>query len=263
MRIIRRAAALGVIGVMPGVALALADATLTLWRGMTGAWFIDDAVTLGAAAIGTAVATYLSLTGYAMLVGAIARGGRGVPSAVARWAPGSWRRLAAFALGVGMTSGLAGPAFAADAGAGSAGLPGPVVGAAPAAVAVVESGTTAGPGWLGVTSLVGAEASDSASLVAAGWVAAPGVPSTTAAGDLAAAPAPPAPAEQAPSTSYVVTEGDSLWLIAESLLGPQATSGDIAAAWPQLYEANKSAIGADPSLIQPGLELTIPGVLTS
>ena len=270
MRIISRIAALGFMASMPGIAVALAEATLSLWRSMEGAWFVDDAVALAASAVGTAVAAYLSLTGYAMLFGALARGGRGIPASVARWAPGSWRRLAAFALGVGMTSGLAGPALAADAWAGAAELPGPIAGAVPSAVTALAGGTKAGPGWLGIAPaaasehVVTADATESSSLAGAGWVAPPVAAHLDAPTPLPTRhAAPAASASFARAQTYVVQPGDSLWRIAESLLGDEATDGAIAATWPQLYEANESAIGADPSLIQPGLELTVPGALTS
>jgi len=42
-----------------------------------------------------------------------------------------------------------------------------------------------------------------------------------------------------------------------------ATEADIAGAWPELYKANIVAIGDDPSLIHPGLHLTIPTGFTS
>ena len=51
--------------------------------------------------------------------------------------------------------------------------------------------------------------------------------------------------------TYVVKNGDSLSEIAQREMG----DGD---RWKELYEANKAAIGDDPDLIHPGLELTIP-----
>ncbi|MEO5665675.1 MAG: LysM domain-containing protein [Nocardioides sp.] len=73
-----------------------------------------------------------------------------------------------------------------------------------------------------------------------------------------AKPAPePAPAAvRAPAhESIIVRTGDSLWSIASERLGPDAALADIDAAWRELYAANRSAIGADPDLIRPGLDL--------
>ncbi|WP_137991391.1 transglycosylase SLT domain-containing protein [Streptomyces vilmorinianum] len=54
----------------------------------------------------------------------------------------------------------------------------------------------------------------------------------------------------APKT-YTVTRGDSLSLIAHE----QGVRG----GWKALYQANRSAVGDNPSLIHPGLELTLRG----
>jgi len=51
--------------------------------------------------------------------------------------------------------------------------------------------------------------------------------------------------------TYTVKSGDSLSAIAESEMGD-------AKRWPELYEANKDAVGKNPDLIHPGLELKIP-----
>jgi nucleoid-associated protein YgaU len=64
-----------------------------------------------------------------------------------------------------------------------------------------------------------------------------------------------------PSIAYVVQPGDSLWRITEALLGADASAAHIAASWPALYEANRDSIGDNPSLIQPGLALTVPAGL--
>lgn len=58
--------------------------------------------------------------------------------------------------------------------------------------------------------------------------------------------------ENAPSNkTYTVKSGDSLWKIAASLLGDGSK-------WNKIYEANKTVIGGNPNLIQPGQVLTIP-----
>lgn len=51
--------------------------------------------------------------------------------------------------------------------------------------------------------------------------------------------------------TYTVKSGDTLSGIAESEMGA-------AKRWPELYEANKDAVGKNPDLIHPGLELKIP-----
>jgi nucleoid-associated protein YgaU len=51
--------------------------------------------------------------------------------------------------------------------------------------------------------------------------------------------------------TYIVKSGDTLSDIAQSEMGD-------AKRWPELYEANKDAVGKNPDLIHPGLELRIP-----
>ena len=51
--------------------------------------------------------------------------------------------------------------------------------------------------------------------------------------------------------TYIVKSGDTLSDIAQSEMGD-------AKRWPELYEANKDAVGKNPDLIHPGLELMIP-----
>ncbi|MFE5512533.1 transglycosylase SLT domain-containing protein [Streptomyces sp. NPDC056529] len=66
----------------------------------------------------------------------------------------------------------------------------------------------------------------------------------------AAAPvAAKAPASPAAARTYTVVSGDSLSLIAQKK--------GIQGGWKSLYRANQSAVGDNPSLIHPGLELTI------
>ncbi|MGW5777831.1 LysM peptidoglycan-binding domain-containing protein [Streptomyces sp. NPDC003863] len=66
---------------------------------------------------------------------------------------------------------------------------------------------------------------------------------------LAAPVSAKAPAAPAAAHTYTVVSGDSLSLIAHKK--------GIQGGWKNLYHANKSVVGDNPSLIHPGLELTI------
>lgn len=72
---------------------------------------------------------------------------------------------------------------------------------------------------------------------------------------------PTAPEATAPDRpdAVVVQPGDSLWSIAEAALGSGASEQLIAETWPRWHAANRALIGADPHLIHPGQELTVPG----
>ncbi|MFE6224917.1 MULTISPECIES: LysM peptidoglycan-binding domain-containing protein [unclassified Streptomyces] len=76
-------------------------------------------------------------------------------------------------------------------------------------------------------------------------VAAPAAAPATPAQAPATVPAAPAAAPRA----YTVVQGDSLSLIAHRK--------GIQGGWKALYQANRTAVGDNPSLIHPGLELTI------
>lgn len=65
-----------------------------------------------------------------------------------------------------------------------------------------------------------------------------------------ASAARPAPAAAAAKT-YTVKSGDSLWAIAQQLLGAGGK-------YTQIYELNKSVIGSDPNKIKPGQVFTLP-----
>jgi hypothetical protein len=59
--------------------------------------------------------------------------------------------------------------------------------------------------------------------------------------------------------AYVdVRPGDSLWRIAQSLLGGGATDVETTLTWHRIQRANADRIGADPDLIHPGTRLTVP-----
>lgn len=61
----------------------------------------------------------------------------------------------------------------------------------------------------------------------------------------------------------VVEPGDSLWTIAARHLDPHASDASVAEAWPRWYEANRSVIGEDPELLQPGQVLKAPSAAPS
>ncbi|MDQ6806153.1 MAG: LysM peptidoglycan-binding domain-containing protein [Actinomycetota bacterium] len=61
------------------------------------------------------------------------------------------------------------------------------------------------------------------------------------------------------SGRHVVRSGESLWLVAEHMLGDRATDAEIAAAVEQLWELNAGRIATgDPDLIYPGQALRLP-----
>ncbi len=65
------------------------------------------------------------------------------------------------------------------------------------------------------------------------------------------------PAASEPAVRLVVP-GDSLWLIAQEHLGPDATPGRVMNEVELLYELNRDQIGDDPNLIFPGQKLLLP-----
>ena len=67
----------------------------------------------------------------------------------------------------------------------------------------------------------------------------------------------PAPPRTAPA-AVVVRPGDSLWSVAADHLRAGAPAAQIAQAWPSWWAANRDAVGPNPDLIQPGLQLTPP-----
>ena len=56
-----------------------------------------------------------------------------------------------------------------------------------------------------------------------------------------------------PSEGYVVQKGDTLSRIAGRVYGDVSPQ-----AWKRIYDTNKGAIGADPSRLRIGMQLTIP-----
>lgn len=56
----------------------------------------------------------------------------------------------------------------------------------------------------------------------------------------------------------VVRPGESLWAVAQRVLGPLANDEEIAREWPRWYLANQEAIGPNPNLVLPGQLLQPP-----
>ncbi|MEO6513036.1 MAG: LysM domain-containing protein, partial [Nocardioides sp.] len=71
-------------------------------------------------------------------------------------------------------------------------------------------------------------------------------------------PAPRPAAVATPRARQTVRPGDTLWSLSAVRLGADATTAEIAAAWPRLYAANRGVIGPDPAHIEPGQHLTFP-----
>lgn len=101
---------------------------------------------------------------------------------------------------------------------------------------------------------------NSAALVDLGWGAPPADPGGVATREPTSGSRATDPVDEAPR-EHVVKEGDTLWAIAEADLRrsePAVSSEEIAAHWPKWYAANRSAIGANPHLILPGMILHAP-----
>ena len=72
--------------------------------------------------------------------------------------------------------------------------------------------------------------------------------------------APPTGATPISVDQTVVAAGDCLWAIAARRLGADADNPAIDAAWRAIYALNRDAIGDDPNLIFPGLQLALPPI---
>ena len=65
------------------------------------------------------------------------------------------------------------------------------------------------------------------------------------------------PASPSGATHTVVT-GECLWSIAAGVLGRDASARAVDRGWRAIYATNRAAIGPDPTLIHPGLVLSLP-----
>lgn len=71
-------------------------------------------------------------------------------------------------------------------------------------------------------------------------------------------PVGPASAPAPGRRTVIVAPGGCLWDLAAAQLGPGATNAQIAAEWQRWYAVNRSVVGPDPDLIQPGQRLVSP-----
>lgn len=77
--------------------------------------------------------------------------------------------------------------------------------------------------------------------------------------DRAAPAAPTRTPRRRPAAGQVTVQpGDTLWGLAAATLPGSASDAEIDRRWREIYEHNRSAIGADPDLIRPGQRLVLP-----
>ncbi len=230
------------LAAMPCGAYALAKVALWQWENWPALWDVDDALALVAAAVGAVVAGYLALSALVMVTAAALRKGRVIPARARALAPAAWQRVAAVALGIGLSSGVAVPAMA-------------------------SMQTPPGFGWADAPVTTEQAADEAPMSVRLDWGTAT-VPADVSSPVSAPAPASAAleeersdPALASARHSYVVQPGDSLWGITSELLGQTASNAEIESLWPVLYEENRAVIGDNPSLIFAGTELRVPAEL--
>ncbi|MGQ3384320.1 LysM peptidoglycan-binding domain-containing protein [Glutamicibacter sp. TV12E] len=77
-------------------------------------------------------------------------------------------------------------------------------------------------------------------------------------GRLVSSSAQPKQEHRRTTTEVVVAQGENLWSISARLLGAQATAEEISVYWPQIYQANRQAIGPDPNHLEVGTVLVLP-----
>jgi nucleoid-associated protein YgaU len=237
----------------------------------------DELVLVGLAWLGVALALWLAV-GSALALIALVPGaaGRLAAAAADRVTPLAVRKLLTLLLGASVGSLALPPAPVSSAGSSPVAAPGP--GVAPRGPDASTS-SLPGPGFLPSAEAAAPRADPAGTAAALG----PGFRPTSdgeprpplSPGFRPSAPVrvtngeqgrllAPSPRPSSASHSLVtVRRGDSLWSVARSHLGPDASDADVARAWPRWYEANREAIGADPDLLVPGLQLVPPAAATA
>lgn len=81
---------------------------------------------------------------------------------------------------------------------------------------------------------------------------------TGAAGHATSADPDPTTQSRTPARAVQVRPGDSLWAIAARDLGPDASAADISSYWHRVHALNAAAIGPDPDVLHPGVQLRLP-----
>jgi nucleoid-associated protein YgaU len=234
-----------VLGVLLPAALHAGATALLAWASASplqavrspGAATLEDLLAVAAAAAAWCVLTWLT-AGLLVTVLALVRGGGALQRVAPAVAPRAVRRAAALLLGVSLVSTPLGglPALADNGTAGTAGV---------AAATATTSPRT--PGGASPAEL-------------AGWTPdrpAPPPKPQVGAGSVGLVTTTPRP-ERAVREALVVRRGDTLWDIAASHLGPDASPAEVAVEWPRWYAANRATIGPDPGLIRPGQRLRAP-----
>lgn len=254
----QRAAALlrGVIVTLVGIAAAV---TMTVLLGRTGVQLVthtpweaarpEDLLAGGCALVGAALSGWLAmgtaLSALGQLPGALGQVCRALARAVA---PAALRRTVTFVLGTSLVAAVV-PGTAAAA------MSAPALATRHTLVLDAPGPIALDPGFHPPTDTswtpldpdrpIPEWASDSASATTT---------PTTAPTVQPVATTPPTTAVR----DYVVQRGDSLWSIAARHLGPDATTAQIAVAWPQWYAVNRQTVGPNPDVIRPGQRLTVP-----
>lgn len=234
-------AALAVLILLLGVFLAATGEALTSrWQRSAArnqSMGFDDMLGFGANILGLLLVSWWVLSALIAFVAAVLEhaGSRRAAAITGSFTPRYMRRLALAALGLQLVTA---PLANADPSPGSAWTP--------------SEGTSVSVAWR-------AEQSDGKLIQPLNPRWQPSKPAVDP-GPLAGTPL--RAVHQVPGTNtapVAVVDGDSLWTIVASHLGPLASEVDIAQEWPRWYQANRAVIGENPDVLKPGQLLTPPG----